>query len=122
MGFDAPLGRDPDDIGVDLPTGLRQPPHRARRCRAERLQSWSWRSPVAVASGGPPVAVLVLTVIAVALLAVQMVAVRPVLNRRSDRVLVGEDVARSRAHLVYVACEGGKLVALVALGTAALAA
>ncbi|MCX4706413.1 hypothetical protein [Streptomyces sp. NBC_01373] len=76
----------------------------------------------AVAVGGPPVTVLVLTVLAVALLAVQMAAVRPVLNRRSDRVLAGEDVPRSRAHLVYVACESVKLVTLVALGTATLAA
>lgn len=77
---------------------------------------------VAVATGGPPVAVLVLTVFAVALLAVQIAAVRPVLNRRSDRVLAGEDVPRSRAHLAYVACESVKLVTLVALGTATLAA
>jgi hypothetical protein len=77
---------------------------------------------VAVAAGGPPVAVVVLAVIAVALLAVQIAAVRPVLNRRSDRVLAGEDVPRSHAHLVYIVCEAAKLVTLVSLGTATLAA
>jgi hypothetical protein len=77
---------------------------------------------VAVAVCGPPVAVLVLTVLAVVLPAVQIGAVRPVIDRRSDRVLAGEDLPRSRAHLLYVACEPVKLVTLVALGTATLAA
>jgi hypothetical protein len=76
----------------------------------------------AVGVGGPPVAVLVLTVLAAALLSVQMAVVRPVLNRRSDRVLAGADLPRSRAHLVYIACESVKLVTLVALGTAILVA
>lgn len=75
---------------------------------------------VVVALGSPTVAVAVLTGAAVALLVVQLVAVRPSLNRRSDRVLAGEDLPRSRAHHLYVALEVLKVVALVAAGVGAL--
>ncbi|MER7818425.1 hypothetical protein [Streptomyces sp. NPDC096153] len=77
---------------------------------------------VAVAAGGPPAPVVALAALAVVLLTVQLAAVRPVLNRRSDRVLAGEDVPRSRAHLVYIACESAKALTLASLGIAALAA
>ncbi|QTR05961.1 hypothetical protein [Saccharothrix algeriensis] len=76
----------------------------------------------AVAVGGPPAPVPVAVGVAVAVLLAQLAAVRPVLNRRSDRVLAGEDPPRSRAHLAYVALEVVKVVALVVLGVAALAA
>ncbi|SDM98773.1 hypothetical protein [Streptomyces wuyuanensis] len=76
---------------------------------------------VAVAAGRLPAPVVALTALAVAVLVVQLAGVRPVLNRRSDRVLAGEDVPRSRAHLVYVACESVKALTLPALGIAALA-
>ncbi|MGW0700100.1 hypothetical protein ACWD0A_12405 [Streptomyces sp. NPDC002867] len=74
----------------------------------------------AVAVGDPPAAVGVLTAVATALLVIQLVGVRPVLNRRSDRVLSGEDVPRSRAHLLYVVCEVAKVLTLLALGTTTL--
>lgn len=64
--------------------------------------------------------VLVAVVIGVVVLAVQLVGVRPVLNRRSDRVLAGETLPRSRAHLVYVATEVVKVAALVVSGALAL--
>ncbi|WP_129656838.1 hypothetical protein [Rothia halotolerans] len=52
---------------------------------------------------------------AVVLLAVQLLAVRPALRRRSARVLTGEGArSRSRAHWVYVGFEGVKVVCLVA--------
>jgi hypothetical protein len=54
------------------------------------------------------------------LVGVQLGAVRPVLNRRSDRVVAGEELPRSRGHLVYVALEVVKVVLLVALGSVAL--
>ncbi|MBD0418497.1 hypothetical protein H0H10_04815 [Streptomyces sp. TRM S81-3] len=76
---------------------------------------------VAVATGSPTTPVGVLTGVVVVLLAVQLGAVRPVLNRRSDRVLAGEDAPRSRAHLAYIALELLKTAALVALGASALA-
>jgi hypothetical protein len=54
------------------------------------------------------------------LLGVQLGLVRPALNRRSDRVLAGEELPRSRGHLVYVALEVAKVALLVAAGTAGL--
>ncbi|MCQ4084452.1 hypothetical protein NGB36_28720 [Streptomyces sp. RB6PN25] len=59
--------------------------------------------------------------IAVVLLAVQLGAIRPGLNRRSERVLAGETLPRSRAHLLYVAAESAKVVALLVLGISILA-
>jgi hypothetical protein len=47
--------------------------------------------------------------------------VRPRLNRRSARVLAGQDAPRSRAHHAYIGLEALKLAALVALGAALLA-
>jgi hypothetical protein len=76
---------------------------------------------VAVTLGPRTTSLVVPTVLLAVLLAVQMLGVRPRLNHRSDRVLAGEDVPRSREHLVYVACEVAKVVLLVATGTAALA-
>jgi hypothetical protein len=62
------------------------------------------------------IAVLVILV----MLAIQLAGIRPVLNRRSDRVLAGETAPRSRAHLVYIAAEVVKVVALVTAGVLAL--
>ncbi|MFE7954351.1 hypothetical protein [Streptomyces sp. NPDC057413] len=76
---------------------------------------------VAVAAGSPGASVTALTAVAVLLLVVQLAAVRPVLNRRSDRVLAGEEAPRSRAHVVYIALELLKVIALIALGVTALA-
>ncbi|KAA9377492.1 hypothetical protein F5972_17795 [Microbispora cellulosiformans] len=72
----------------------------------------------AVVIGSPPTIVVVLTAVAAAVLVIQLVLVRPPLNRRSDRVLAGEDPARtrSRAHLWYVALEIVKVLSLAALG------
>jgi hypothetical protein len=54
------------------------------------------------------------------LLAAQLGVVRPIVNRRSDRVLAGEELPRSRGHLIYVALEIVKVVLLIALGSVAL--
>ncbi|GAB88206.1 hypothetical protein [Gordonia rhizosphera] len=59
--------------------------------------------------------------VAIAMLVVQLVAVRPMLTRRSDAVLAGHEGPRSRAHIVYVALEVVKVVALIWLGIALLA-
>lgn len=74
----------------------------------------------AVVLGEPSTDVVVSTAVAVLLLAVQLFAVRPVLNRRSDRVLAGEILPRSRAHLCYVTAESLKVLALLALGISVL--
>jgi hypothetical protein len=76
----------------------------------------------AVAAGSATTAIAVLTAAAAVLLAAQLGLVRPRLNRRSDRVLAGEDVPRSREHLGYVAAEVVKVVLLLVLGIAALLA
>lgn len=57
-----------------------------------------------------------------ALLVGQLTLVRPQLNRRSDRVLAGEDVPRSSAHHAYIALEVFKVAALLALGVCLLSA
>jgi hypothetical protein len=77
---------------------------------------------VAVLVGTRTAPLLVLTAILVVLLGVQLAAIRPRLNRRSDRVLAGEDLPRSREHLVHVALELVKVVVLVATGFVALLA
>ncbi|MEJ2865305.1 hypothetical protein [Actinomycetospora flava] len=76
---------------------------------------------VGVVLAGVPLGPAVTVAVLVALLIVQLAVVRPVLNRRSDRVLAGEDPPRSRAHLVYIGLEGAKVVALVVLGVLLLA-
>ncbi len=75
---------------------------------------------VAAAAGSPPVAVTVFTVVAAVLLATQVGVIRPMLSRRSDRVLAGADLPRSRAHLCYVAFEVAKVGTLIGLGVSVL--
>ncbi|MGW4567418.1 hypothetical protein ACWEN3_35205 [Streptomyces sp. NPDC004561] len=70
----------------------------------------------AVALRGAPAGIVGLTAAAAVLLLAQLAVVRPILNRRSDRVLAGEELPRSHSHLWYVALELLKVVALIALG------
>ncbi|MCK7626039.1 hypothetical protein MUU72_23525 [Streptomyces sp. RS10V-4] len=74
------------------------------------------------ASTAPGTAVIALTAAAAALLLLQLAAVRPFLNRRTRRVLAGETLPRSSAHLSYVAAELAKTGVLLALGIVLLAA
>ncbi|MFE1835017.1 hypothetical protein [Streptomyces sviceus] len=76
---------------------------------------------VLVACGDAPARVIAWTVAPVVLLVGQLALVRSRLNRRSDRVLAGEDLPRSRGHLVYIAFEIAKVLALVGLGVTLLA-
>lgn len=69
-----------------------------------------------VVAGRPSAVAAVLTAVIVLILAGQLAGIRPRLNRRSDRVLAGENLPRSTLHLYYVALETAKVVALVALG------
>lgn len=68
----------------------------------------------------PAVAVTTAFAVAVGALAVQLVAVRPGLNRRSDEVLAGRVGPRSHGHHVYVALELIKVVALLVAGVCLL--
>jgi hypothetical protein len=72
---------------------------------------------VAIVAAGPmPARIAVAFFVAVAALAIQLIAVRPRLTRRSDRVLAGSAGPRSRAHYAYVGCEVVKTFALVVAG------
>jgi hypothetical protein len=72
---------------------------------------------VVIAFAQPGLLVLISALIPVAILAAQLAAVRPGLNRRTARVLAGEELPRSRAHLAYVALDLVKVAALIWLGT-----
>jgi len=72
---------------------------------------------VAIAAAGPtPAGLAVAFSVAVGALAVQLIAVRPRLTRRSDQVLAGSDGPRSHAHYAYVGLEAVKVVALIVAG------
>jgi hypothetical protein len=75
---------------------------------------------LAAGLGTRPSGVVVAGAVAIGALAVELIAVRPALKRRSDQVLAGEQGARSRAHLVYIALEVLKVLALGALAWTAL--
>ena len=64
----------------------------------------------------PPAGAAAALAIAFAALALQIGAVRPRLNRRSDKVLAGLDAPRSRGHYVYIGLEAIKVLALAAGG------
>jgi len=63
--------------------------------------------------------VVVAAVVAIVLLVIQLVAVRPALTLRSDRVLAGEE-SGSKVHLIYIALEVLKVAALITTGAFAL--
>jgi hypothetical protein len=78
---------------------------------------------VAIVVAGPtPARVAAASSIAVAALVIQLLAVRPRLTRRSDRVLAGVDAPRSRAHYAYLGLEVVKAAALLAAGILLLTA
>lgn len=72
-----------------------------------------------------PTTTLVAVGIAVAALAVQIAAIRPVLSRRTDAVLAAPDdipTERSHAHLWYVGFDVIKVISLITVGAALLTA
>ena len=90
--------------------------------RALNIAEVGWAVVVAVclSVAGESGPVLVVAAVTAVLLAVQLLVVRPRLNRRSAHVLAGQDAPRSRAHHAYLGLEALKLAALVALGAALL--
>ena len=76
---------------------------------------------LAISIDAPTTGIATSATAAILVLLAQVVVVRPVLTRRSDRVLAGEDAPRSAAHYWYVALEAVKVVALVTTGTLILA-
>jgi hypothetical protein len=91
--------------------------------RALNITEVAWAVVIAVclAIAKPSGPVLVLAAVTAVLLAVQLLLVRPRLNRRSTRVLAGQVAPRSRAHHAYIGLEAVKLVVIAALGAALLA-
>jgi hypothetical protein len=71
---------------------------------------------VTVIAGAPGPAALASAIVAVAALALQVFAVRPVLNRRTAAVLAGAPHTASHAHQAYIALEVVKVAALVVGG------
>ncbi|OFE10792.1 hypothetical protein [Rhodococcus sp. 1139] len=63
----------------------------------------------------PDTPALTFFVLAALVLVVQVAAIRPLLGKRSDRILAGEDLPRSKMHLVYIAFELVKVVLLVSV-------
>lgn len=76
---------------------------------------------VAIVLCPPSVPVIVALAVAFAMLILQLAAVRPRLNKRSDLVLAGYEGPRSRMHYVYVGLEMAKLIALLVAGILLLA-
>jgi hypothetical protein len=107
--------------GVDLRTGLAIGRLVFRALNAVELLLAAGLV-AAVLAGGPPVASRICAGVAVLVLVIQLVAVRPRLSRRSDRILAGQDTPRSASHYNYVALEIVKVAALVAAGSLLLAA
>jgi hypothetical protein len=75
-----------------------------------------------VVAGPTPSRIAVAFFVAFAALAIQLIAVRPALTRRADKVLAGSDGPRSRGHYAYVGLEVVKVVGLVVAGILLLAA
>jgi len=71
---------------------------------------------VAAIAGPPRTGAVVAGAVAVVVLVLQMVVVRPRLTRRSDRILAGVEAPRSASHYAYVATEVVKVAALVTGG------
>lgn len=71
---------------------------------------------ITVFAGHAPVRAVAAALAAVVILVIQASAVRPRLNRRSDRILAGGDAPRSRSHHAYIALEAAKVAALIAAG------
>ena len=71
---------------------------------------------VVILASPPKTGVIVAFVVVFATLGVQLGAVRPRLNRRSDKVLAGLNAPRSRGHYAYVGLEAIKVIALVIAG------
>jgi hypothetical protein len=75
---------------------------------------------VSAVVGDPPPTAVVTLVVAIVVLVVQLIAVRPVLNRRSDRIVAGETLPAAHVHIAYIALEVVKVAALLTTGIVTL--
>jgi hypothetical protein len=107
--------------GVDIPIGLGigRVVFRALN-RAELALALTALATFVV--GRPTGTVASLGAATIVILAGQLIVIRPQLNRRTDRVLAGQNLPRSTVHLYYVVVEVAKAFTLLALGICLLAA
>ncbi|AFU05487.1 hypothetical protein [Nocardia brasiliensis] len=75
---------------------------------------------IAAAIVGATTGTWIWLLLAVVVLAGQIVLVRPPLSKRADRVLAGEDLPRSHAHFWYIGLEVVKVVGLIGLAISAV--
>jgi hypothetical protein len=71
---------------------------------------------IAMIAGPPPGRTITALAIAIGALVIQLAAIRPRLNRRTDAVLKGEDPPGSVGHYAYIGLEVVKLAALLTGG------
>ena len=116
--LEAPLKFRAPGVTLQVGLGIGRLVFRALNCCEAVL---AVATTIAAWSGGGSTAAVVSLLVAAAMLLFQVVAVRPALTRRSERVLAGAEGPRSRAHYVYVALEVVKVIALVAAGVLLLA-
>lgn len=114
--LEAPLKFRAPGITVPLGLGIGRLVFRALNITETVLAALLIVATVVVAPGG---AVRILLGVTVAILAIQLLVVRPLLTRRSDSVLAGVELPRSRAHYWYIGLEAAKVVTLIGLAIAA---
>jgi hypothetical protein len=107
--------------GVDLPIGLGIGRIVFRALNGVEI-SLALIALAAIAAGRPTGSVAALTAAILVILAGQLIAIRPRLNRRTDRVLAGQHPPRSTLHLYYIGLEATKVLILTALGICLLLA
>ncbi len=71
---------------------------------------------IGLLAGGSPRSAVLAPAVAIVILLVQLIGIRPRLSRRSDAVLAGADAPRSKAHYGYIAAEVVKVLALLTAG------
>jgi hypothetical protein len=117
--LEAPLKFRAPDVTVPIGLGIGRLVFRALNTAEAVLAAVAV---VAALVDPPPTGVVVAGSVAVLVLAAQLGWVRPRLTRRSDLVLAGQEAPRSSGHVVYVALEVVKVLALVVAGASLLAA
>ncbi|KAA9154310.1 hypothetical protein FPZ12_032410 [Amycolatopsis acidicola] len=114
--LEAPLKFRAPDVTIPIGLGIGRLVFRALNLAEAALGV----AVLVLAIGGGSGAVLGFATGALVVLLAQVALIRPTLNRRSDRVLAGEDLPRSPAHFCYVGAEGVKVLVLLGLGISAL--
>jgi hypothetical protein len=108
-------------LGVDIPFGLGIGRIVFRALNRVEI-ALALATLTAIVVGRPAGAIAALTAAILVILAGQLIAIRPRLNRRTDRVFAGQHPPLSTLHLYYVGLEAAKVLTLAALGICLLVA